>query len=48
MACTSEELSKQETDFLAALELATSFLVTGDRLDLLRDGGTIAVTLQKA
>ena len=48
MACTSEELSKQETDFLAALELATTFVVTGDRLDLLRDGGTIAVTLQKA
>ena len=48
MACTSEELSKQEADFLAALELATSFLVTGDRLDLLRDGGTIAATLQKA
>ena len=48
MACTSEELSKQEADFLAALELATSFTVTGDRLDLLRDGGTIAATLQKA
>jgi heat shock protein HslJ len=48
MACASEELSKQETDFLAALELATTFTVTGDRLDLLRDGGTIAVTLQKA
>ena len=48
MACASEELSQQETDFLAALELATSFMVTGDRLDLLRDGGTIAVTLQGA
>ena len=48
MACTSEELSKQEADFLAALELATTFIVTGDRLDLLRDGGTIAATLQKA
>ena len=34
MACTSEELTTQETDYLAALELATSFSVTGDRLDL--------------
>jgi len=48
MACTSEELTKQETDYLAALELATSFSVTGDRLDLLRDGGTIAATFEKA
>ena len=47
-ACESEELSKQETDYLAALELATSFAVTGDRLDLFRDGGTIAATFEKA
>lgn len=48
MACASDELSKQETQFLAAMEMATSFKVTGDKLDLLRDGGTIAVTLQRA
>jgi heat shock protein HslJ len=48
MACTSEELSKQEADYLAALELAQSFTVTGNRLDLLREGGTIAATLEKA
>ena len=47
-ACESEEISKQETDYLAALDLATTFMVTGTRLDLLRDGGTIAVTLEKA
>ena len=46
-ACTSEELSKQESDYLAALELAKTVQVTGSRLDLLRDGGTIAVTYQK-
>jgi heat shock protein HslJ len=48
MACSSDELSKQETDYLAALELAESFTVTGNRLDLLREGGTIAATLEKA
>ena len=48
MACTNEDLAKQEASFLAAMELATSFKVTGNRLDLLRDGGTIAVTLERA
>ena len=43
-ACSSEELQQQETDFLAALGLATRFRVTGDRLDLLRPGDTIAAT----
>jgi heat shock protein HslJ len=47
-ACTSEELSKQESDYLAALALAKTVAVAGDRLDLLREGGTIAVTLVKA
>ena len=44
IACATEELQQQERDYLAALEEATSFSVTGDRLDLLRDGGAIAVT----
>ena len=48
IACANEDLSKQEASFLAAMELATSFKVTGNRLDLLRDGGTIAVTLERA
>ena len=47
-ACSSEEISKQEADYLAALELATTFAVVGDRLDLFRDGGTFAATLAKA
>jgi heat shock protein HslJ len=48
MACPDEELQQQETDFFAALELATTFQVTGDRLDLFRDGGTYAATLERA
>jgi heat shock protein HslJ len=47
-ACPNEELQQQETDYLAALELATSFAVTGDRLDLFRPGGTFAATLERA
>lgn len=48
MACESDELTKQEADYLAALDLARSFAVVGDRLDLFRDGGTIAATYEKA
>jgi heat shock protein HslJ len=47
-ACPTEELQKQETDYLAALQLATSFQVAGSRLDLLRPGGTYAVSFEKA
>jgi heat shock protein HslJ len=47
-ACPNDELQQQETDYLAALELATSFAVTGDRLDLFRPGGTFAATLERA
>ncbi len=47
-ACPTEELQQQETDYLAALGLATTFRVTGDRLDLLRPGDTIAATLLRA
>ena len=47
-ACPTEELQQQETDFLAALGLATTFRVTGNRLDLLRPGDTIAVTFARA
>jgi heat shock protein HslJ len=46
-ACASEQLQQQEQQFLAALELATSYKITGDRLDLLREGGTYAVQLQR-
>jgi heat shock protein HslJ len=45
-ACPSEELAQQEADYLAALGLATSYEVAGDRLDLLRDDGAIAVSFE--
>jgi heat shock protein HslJ len=44
MACTDQALNTQERHYLEALQLATSYRVTGTRLDLLRDGGTIAAT----
>lgn len=37
-------VERQEADFLAALQLAVEFAVRGDRLDLMREGGTIAAT----
>ena len=43
-ACTSAELSAQEHSYVAALQLATTFKVTGNRLDLLRPGDLQAVT----
>ncbi len=47
MACTDDALNTQEQHYLAALQLATSYRITGDRLDLLRDGGTIAATFDR-
>jgi heat shock protein HslJ len=47
-ACADPATTQQEQEFLAALALATSYRVAGDRLDLLRDGGTIAATLTRA
>lgn len=46
-ACADPAIGTQEQQYLAALELAKTFRVTGSRLDLLRDGGTIAVTFEK-
>jgi heat shock protein HslJ len=48
MAALRPELGEQETHYLAALALARSFRVAGDLLHLLREGGTIAVTLHRA
>ncbi len=48
MAATDPAVSQQETEFLAALELAVEFEVTGSSLKLLREGGTIAVTYELA
>jgi len=45
IACVSDELNKQETDYLAALELASSFTGTSSKVDLLRPDGGIAVSL---
>lgn len=36
--------SQQQAEYLAALQLATRYEIKGDRLDLLREGGTIAAT----
>jgi heat shock protein HslJ len=38
----------QEQQYLAALGLAKTYEVTGNKLTLFRDGGTIAVTAQRA
>ena len=46
MACVDAALSTQEQQYLEALQLATSYRVTGARLELLRDGGTIAATFE--
>jgi heat shock protein HslJ len=46
MACVDPALTTQEQHYLEALQLATSYRVTGNRLDLLRDGGTFAATFE--
>jgi heat shock protein HslJ len=43
-ACGSPELDTQQNNFLAALELARTFEVAGDRLDLFREDGGYAVS----
>jgi heat shock protein HslJ len=45
-ACPTEELSTQEANYLAALELATSFQVVGNRLDLFREDRTYAASFE--
>jgi heat shock protein HslJ len=45
-ACETEELQTQEANYLAALELAATFQVVGNRLDLFRDDGAYAVSYQ--
>ena len=48
MACTDPALQTQEQHYLAALQLATTYRLTGTRLDLLRPGGTIAAIFESA
>jgi heat shock protein HslJ len=47
-ACADSALNTQEQQYLAALDLAKTYRVTGDILTLFRDGDTIAVTAQRA
>lgn len=47
-ACADPAVSTQEQQFEAALELAETYQVTGKQLTLFRDGGTIAVTAERA
>jgi heat shock protein HslJ len=47
-ACTDEKLSTQEQQFLAALQLAKSYRIRGQQLELQREGGTIAATFERA
>jgi heat shock protein HslJ len=47
-ACADPAVGTQEQQYLAALGLAKTYQVTGNQLTLFRDGGTIAVTAQRA
>ena len=47
-ACADPAVSTQEQQYLAALALAVRYRVSGSRLTLYREGGTIAATLERA
>jgi heat shock protein HslJ len=47
-ACADPAVGTQEQQYLTALGLAKTYQVTGAMLTLFRDGGTIAVTAQRA
>ena len=47
-ACTDPALQTQEQQYVAALEMSTTFVVSGDRLELFRADGGIAATFVKA
>jgi heat shock protein HslJ len=47
-ACADPAAATQEQQYLAALGAAKTYQVTGDRLTLYRDGGTIAATFERA
>jgi heat shock protein HslJ len=47
-ACTDAGIGTQEQQYLAALELASTYAVTGAQLELQRADGGIAVTFTKA
>jgi heat shock protein HslJ len=47
-ACRDDALMTQEQHYLAALELAANYRVTGSRLELFRADGGIAATFERA
>jgi heat shock protein HslJ len=47
-ACADPAIGTQEQQYIAALELATTYQFTGNQLTLFRDGGTIAITATRA
>jgi heat shock protein HslJ len=47
-ACADPAAGTQEQQYLAALELAKTYRVTGTKLELLRAGGAIAATFERA
>ena len=47
-ACIDQAVSDQEQQYLAALELASTYRVTGPRLELFRADGGIAATFERA
>jgi heat shock protein HslJ len=47
-ACADPAVDTQESQYLAALELATTFRITGNRLELFRADGGIAATLERS
>ena len=47
-ACVDPAVATQEQQYTAALELATTYRVTGNEMTLFRPGGTIAATFTRA
>jgi heat shock protein HslJ len=47
-ACSDADVETQEQQYLAALQLAKTYRVTGTRLELFREGGTIAATFERS
>ena len=47
-ACADPAVATQEQQYTAALELATTYRVTGDQMTLFRPGGTIAATFTRS
>ncbi|WP_342675795.1 META domain-containing protein [Methanofollis sp. UBA420] len=48
MACTDEDIMKQESTFLSLLESVASFTIEGDRLSLMDGNGTAVLVFKEA